>query len=102
MNRAIRLFSFIVISLFVSTAAMAADVATLQPQQWQTIQEHAIPGDIPEIRGMPTQVELLMPASVPEDANEAVLGYLGATDSIAFLVFASLFGVMRYLSFLSW
>jgi len=94
MNRAIRLFSFIVISLFVSTAAMAADVATLQPQQWQTIQEHVIEGDIPELRGMPTQAELLMPASIPEEADETILGYLSNTDSIAFLVFASLFGVI--------
>ncbi|MBL4814513.1 MAG: formate dehydrogenase subunit gamma, partial [Shewanella sp.] len=94
MNRAIRLFSFIVISLFVSTAAMAADVATLQPQQWQTIEIQAIPGDIPELRGMPTQPELLMPASIPEEADETILGYLGDTESIAFLVFASLFGVI--------
>lgn len=94
MNKAIRLFSFIVMSLFVSTAAMAADVATLQPQQWQQIEVEAIPGDIPEIRGMPTQPELLMPASIPEDADETILGYLGATESIAFLVFASLFGVI--------
>lgn len=93
MSKAIRWFSLIVLSLFASSYALADEVATLQPQQWQTIEEHAIAGDIPEIRGMPTQPELLMPASVPEQADESILAYLGATDSIAFLLFASLFGV---------
>lgn len=94
MNKAIRWFSFILVGLLTCGSAMATDVATLQPQQWQTIEIHAIPGDIPELRGMPTQAELLLPASIPEDADEAVLGYLGATDNIAFLVYASLFGVI--------
>ncbi|QFU24738.1 formate dehydrogenase subunit gamma [Shewanella eurypsychrophilus] len=94
MNKAIRWFSFILVGLLTCGTAMATDVATLQPQQWQTIEIHAIPGDIPELRGMPTQAELLLPASIPEDADEAVLGYLGATDNIAFLVYASLFGVI--------
>lgn len=94
MNRAIKWLSFIVISLFVSTAAMAADEANLQPQQWQPIKVEAIAGDIPELRGMPTEPQLQMPVSVPEDANEAVLDYLGATDTIAFLVYASLFAVI--------
>jgi len=93
MSKAIRWFSLIVLSLFASSYALADEVATLQPQQWQTIEEHAIAGDIPEIRGMPTQPELLMPASVPELADESILAYLGAPDSIAFLLFASLFGV---------
>ncbi|MPY25598.1 formate dehydrogenase subunit gamma [Shewanella psychropiezotolerans] len=94
MNKVIRWFSCIFVGWLAYGSAMAADVATLQPQQWQTIEIHTIPGDIPELRGMPTQTELLLPASIPEDANETVLGYLGATDSIAFLVFASLFGVI--------
>lgn len=93
MSKTIRWFSLIVLSLFASSYALADEVATLQPQQWQTIEEHAITGDIPEIRGMPTQPELLMPASVPEQADESILAYLAATDSIAFLLFASLFGV---------
>ncbi|WP_028767388.1 formate dehydrogenase subunit gamma [Shewanella fidelis] len=93
MNRAIKWLSFIVISLFVSTAAMA-DEASLQPQQWQPIQVEAIAGDIPELRGMPINPQLQLPASIPEDANETVLGYLGATDTIAFLVYASLFAVI--------
>ncbi|ABZ78554.1 formate dehydrogenase, gamma subunit [Shewanella halifaxensis HAW-EB4] len=94
MNRAIKWLSFIVISLFVSTAAMAADEANLQPQQWQPIKVEAIAGDIPELRGMPTDPQLLLPESVPEDANEVVLGYLAATDTIALLVYASLFAVI--------
>ncbi|MCG9731521.1 formate dehydrogenase subunit gamma [Shewanella sp. Isolate13] len=93
MNRAIKWLSFIVISLFVSTAAMA-DEASLQPQQWQPIKVEAIAGDIPELRGMPTDPQLQLPASLPEDANETVLGYLAATDTIAFLVYASLFAVI--------
>ncbi|MDR8526121.1 formate dehydrogenase subunit gamma [Shewanella fidelis] len=93
MNRAIKWLSFIVISLFVSTAAMA-DEASLQPQQWQPIQVEAIAGNIPELRGMPINPQLQLPASIPEDANETVLGYLGATDTIAFLVYASLFAVI--------
>ncbi|WP_108945213.1 formate dehydrogenase subunit gamma [Shewanella halifaxensis] len=93
MNRAIKWLSFIVISLFVSTAAMA-DEASLQPQQWQPIQVEAIAGDIPELRGMPINPQLQLPASIPEDANETVLSYLGATDTIAFLVYASLFAVI--------
>ena len=93
MNRAIKWLSFIVLSLFVSTAALA-DEATLQPQQWQPIKVEAIAGDIPELRGMATEPQLQMPASIPEDANETVLGYLGATDTIAFLVYASLFAVI--------
>ncbi|MCG9714386.1 formate dehydrogenase subunit gamma [Shewanella insulae] len=93
MSKAIRWLSLIVLGLFASSYALAEETATLQPQQWQTIQEHAIPGDIPEIRGMPTQPELLMPASIPQQADESLLGYLGATDTIAFALFASLFGV---------
>ncbi|GIU32276.1 formate dehydrogenase subunit gamma [Shewanella schlegeliana] len=94
MNRAIKWLSFIVISLLVSTAAMAADEANLQPQQWQPIKIEAIAGDIPELRGMPTDPQLLLPESVPEDANEVILGYLVATDTIALLVYASLFAVI--------
>ncbi|MEZ9593515.1 formate dehydrogenase subunit gamma [Shewanella sp. 10N.261.52.F9] len=93
MNRAIKWLSFIVLGLFVSTAAMAEE-ASLQPQQWQPIKVEAIAGDIPELRGMPTQAQLQLPAAIPEDANEAVLGYLSATDTIAFLVYASLFAVI--------
>ena len=93
MNRAIKWLSFIVLGLFVSTAAMAEE-ASLQPQQWQPIKVEAIAGDIPELRGMPTQPQLQLPAAIPEDANEAVLGYLSATDTIAFLVYASLFAVI--------
>ncbi|WP_299809122.1 formate dehydrogenase subunit gamma [uncultured Shewanella sp.] len=93
MNRAIKWLSFIVISLFVSTAAMA-DEASLQPQQWQPIKVEAIAGDIPELRGMPTDPQLQLPASLPEEANETVLGYLAETDTIAFLVYASLFAVI--------
>lgn len=93
MNRAIKWLSFIVLSLFVSTAALA-DETSLQPQQWQPIKVEAISGDIPELRGMATEPQLQMPASIPEDANETVLGYLGATDTIAFLVYASLFAVI--------
>ncbi|EGM71444.1 formate dehydrogenase subunit gamma [Shewanella sp. HN-41] len=94
MSQAIRWLSLIVLSLFASSYALADEVATLQPQQWQTIEVQVIAGDIPEIRGMPTQPELLMPASIPEQADESLLAYLSATDSIAFLLFASLFGVM--------
>ncbi|MCL1147541.1 formate dehydrogenase subunit gamma [Shewanella marinintestina] len=93
MNRAIKWLSFIVLGLFVSTAAMAEE-ASLQPQQWQPIKVEAIAGDIPELRGMPTQAQLQLPTAIPEDANETVLGYLGATDTIAFLVYASLFAVI--------
>ncbi len=94
MNRAIRFFSFIVMSVFVTATAWASETATLQPQQWQTIQEHAIPGDHPEVRGMPTQPELLMPASIPEDVDSSLLAWLAPTDSIAYMVTGSVFGMI--------
>ncbi|MBR9728159.1 formate dehydrogenase subunit gamma [Shewanella intestini] len=121
MSKAIRLFSFIVISLFVSSAAMAAtaDNAKLQPQEWQKINvgpaqgtHHKLDGhpgfenlphqqtlvganngdyNLVESQGMPQQAAMLMPAELPEAQNEATLGYLNNSGTFAFLEFASIF-----------
>ncbi|MDI5862114.1 formate dehydrogenase subunit gamma, partial [Shewanella xiamenensis] len=44
-----------------SLPLLASETLMPQPQQWQPIQEIAVQGDIPELRGMPLQPEFPAP-----------------------------------------
>lgn len=48
------------VALVFSLPLLAADTLTPEPQQWQPIQEVAIQGDIPELRGMPEHAQFRM------------------------------------------
>jgi len=91
-----RVFVLIQLALFslLSVSAHASDDAKLQPQQWQMIQEKVVPGDIPELQGLPVNPELPVSDHVVETLSQSTLDFLAPSDSLGYLVTASLFGMI--------
>ncbi|BDY06953.1 formate dehydrogenase subunit gamma [Ferrimonas sp. YFM] len=94
MKRFIALLQMVLVAAFAGQA-VAAEKAELQPQQWQPIQEVTIPGDIPELRGMPVSPDLPV---VNTAVNEGYLQTLSPASYWADILTYSFFGMIALLT----
>ncbi|WP_218996856.1 formate dehydrogenase subunit gamma [Shewanella algae] len=83
------------VALVFSLPLLAADTLTPEPQQWQPIQEVAIQGDVPELRGMPQQAQF--PDALPP-VNQGYLDTLAPASWWADLLSYSFFGMIVLLA----
>ncbi|MEE1979090.1 formate dehydrogenase subunit gamma [Shewanella xiamenensis] len=78
-----------------SLPLLASETLMPQPQQWQPIQEIAVQGDIPELRGMPLQPEFPAPLA---QVNQGYLETLAPATWWADLLTYSFFGMFFVLA----
>ncbi|GAB1072554.1 MAG: formate dehydrogenase subunit gamma [Shewanella algae] len=88
-------FIYLILAGLFTLPSMAADEEYLQPQQWQTIQEIRISGDIPEYRGMPTDPALPV---INTAVNQGYLDTLSPNTYWADLLTYSFFGMIVLLA----